>query len=766
MDKILDSVNPHETNEFYDFGDFRLDPRKRRLWRGGEVVALTPKEFEVLFFLVKRAGQVVEKDELLDAVWTDVYVEETTLARNVSWLRQNLGAANDAGKMIETVPKRGYRFLPAVVRSENAPAVTLRVEEKIVQRVVIEETITFDEPESITASSESNLTESNLPPPKLLNPEPEIQNPKSVWRWLSLAFGVMAFAAIGFAVYQNFFRASEPKVIVASRVAPFSGLAGRENYPAFSPDGKLLAYVWNGGAGENFDVYVKQIGAGAPVRLTDTTVDEIHPTFSPDGSRIAFVRTFPDRSQVFLVPSLGGAERKVCDLTADRSRLSFSPDGKFLAVNDSDAANLRESVFLIEVATGAKRRLTAPPEFTKDVSAIFSPDGTRIAFLRNFGGVTDELFVVSSVGDTPERQLTFDKTTITGLTWKRSGEKIIFAERTTALASSLRQISINGGASKLIATGGSSINPAVSPDGKTLAFVEESYRTSIWRLENKLPARKLIESSKDDHSPNFSPDDARIVFVSNRTGNQEIWMSEADGKNQRQLTDSPQFADITPSSTNTSPNTLGSLRFSPDSKFILFDAQINGNSDIFVISADGGAARRLTTDSSQEILPAWSADGQSIYFNSNRGGNLNLWKMSLLNGGEAVQITKQGGFESFAAPDGKTLFYTKSRGENGLRRVSADGEEERMVPELTEAGHRRYWTMTRRGIYFVAPAEQPPYKIKYYDFSNSQINETATTEKPPIWTYPGLSASVEGESILYAQSDQNASSIMLAELEN
>jgi Tol biopolymer transport system component len=134
----------------------------------------------------------------------------------------------------------------------------------------------------------------------------------------------------------------------------------------------------------------------------------------------------------------------------------------------------------------------------------------------------------------------------------------------------------------LIATGGTSTNPAVSADGKTLTFVEESYRTSIWQLENKLPARKLIESSRDDHSPNYSPDDARIAFVSNRTGNQEIWIADANGKNQRQLTDSAQLAGKSQSSTNASPNTLGSPRFSPDGNFVAYDAQINGNSDIFI----------------------------------------------------------------------------------------------------------------------------------------------------------------------------------------
>lgn len=391
--------------------------------------------------------------------------------------------------------------------------------------------------------------------------------------WFLLAFGLLAGAAIGLAVYQNSTRSSAPSVILPIRAAPFSGLPGSENYPAFAPDGKLLTYVWNGGEGENYDVYVRQIGAGAPVRLTETTVDEIYPTFSPDGSHIAFVRTLLNRSELFLVPALGGAERKICDLAVQRSRLSFSPDGRFLIVADTDAANERSGIFSVEVATGAKRRLTAPPESSSDNSARFSPDGSKLAFLRNFNNVTDELFVVASAGNQPERQLTFDKTTIPGLAWSADGKKIILAMRTTALASNLRQISLDGGASELIATGNSVTNPAISADGRKIAYVEETYQTNIWRLEDKMPARKFIESSQDDHSPNFSPNNRQIVFVSSRTGNQEVWIADANGKNQRQLTDSTKLGDKpqSPSSAKSS-DTLGSPRFSPDGKFIAYDA--------------------------------------------------------------------------------------------------------------------------------------------------------------------------------------------------
>ena len=762
MDKILDSVKPHETNDIYDFSGFRLDARKRRLWRGDEVVALTPKEFEVLFFLVKRAGQVVEKEELLNAIWTDVYVEETTLARNVSWLRQKLGAASDGAKLIETVPKRGYRFVPEVTRSENAPVV--RAEEKIIQRIVIEETITLDEAEAIAASKNLNLAESNLPTPKLLNPQPKINNRKSFW--LPLAFAFVALAAIGFAVYQYFSYKSVPKVIVATRPAPFSGLPGRENFPAFSPDGKLLTYVWNGGVGENYDVYVKQIGAGEPVRLTDTKEDEVHPVFSPDGLQVAFVRTFSNKSEVFLVPTLGGAERKICDLSRTYSRLSFSPDGQTLAVTDADSEDQREGIFLIDVQTGAKQRKTSPPDSASDIAARFSPDGKTLAFVRNFGGASDELFVVSvSKNDNAsETQLTFDKTGIIGLTWNADGTKIVYASKTTAITSNLHQISIRGGASELIVTNGKNVtNPIVSADGKMLAFVEGSFKTNILQIERETSVmRRLIESSGDDDSPNLSPDARQIAFVSNRTGNGEIWIADASGKNQRQLTnllDSNEKRDQSPTD---APNSAGSPRFSPDGRFVAYDAQINGNGDIFVVSANGGAARRLTSDSTQEVLPAWSSDGRWIYFASNRGGDFNLWKIPA-SGGDAVQVTKQGGFESFVAPDGKTVFYTKARGAAGLWQVSIDNGEEQPAADLPEAGYWRYWTVTPTGIYFLAPMRNS-YQIKFYDFASHQLKTIAHTEKTPIWTYPGLSVSSDAKTILYTQSDQNASAIMLAEL--
>ena len=120
-----------------------MDVRKRRLYRNGDEIALTPKEFELLFILVENAGRIVEKDDLHEKIWQDTFVEDGTLTRNISWLRKKLGDGNGGGeKFIETMPKRGYRFLPEVTKS-FAPN-TLVVEEQTRTHIRIEETFTVD----------------------------------------------------------------------------------------------------------------------------------------------------------------------------------------------------------------------------------------------------------------------------------------------------------------------------------------------------------------------------------------------------------------------------------------------------------------------------------------------------------------------------------------------------------------------------------------------------------------------------------------------
>src|SRR5215467_6417578 len=103
----------------YFFGEFRLDAVQRALFRKDDFVSLTPKALETLLFLVERHGRIVDKRELLDAIWPDTFVEEVSLARNVSVLRKVLSENEDGQSYIETIPKRGYRFIAPI--AEEAP---------------------------------------------------------------------------------------------------------------------------------------------------------------------------------------------------------------------------------------------------------------------------------------------------------------------------------------------------------------------------------------------------------------------------------------------------------------------------------------------------------------------------------------------------------------------------------------------------------------------------------------------------------------------
>jgi Tol biopolymer transport system component len=451
------------------------------------------------------------------------------------------------------------------------------------------------------------------------------------------------------------------------------------------------------------------------------------------------------------MPALGGVERKICSLNSQRSSISFSADGRFLAIVDAGKADERRSIFLVDVETGEKTNLSAPPEASEDNTPRFSPDGKQVAFLRSFGDATRDLFVIYADG-ADERRLTFDKKDIRSLAWSADGTKIFFVSFRENNQPNLWQISLQSKAApQLINSGGKNIrNIAAAPDGRSVAYVEETEDANIWKITpaGQQPPQKLIASARIDHSQKISPDGKRIVFASERGGHGEIWLSDADGKNQRQLTNS---------------GGAGSPRFSPDGKSIAYDAQIDDGSDIFVISAEGGAARRLTDTPSRDVLPSWSADGKFVYFTSNRTGDYQLWRVPA-TGGEPVQITRKGAFESFAAPDGKTILYTSGNSGKGIWQVGIDGGEENPVAELANAGFWRSWVVTESGVYYISRAEKPPYRLKHFDFATRRTEEIWTTEKQPLRYHSGLSASPDAKWLLYSQYDQSTSNIMLTEL--
>ncbi len=187
----MDNAKLQQTRELYCFDGFRLDRAERRLWFADEAIPLKPKQFDLLCYFVRNAGRAATKEDLLEAVWADAFVDEATLARNVSWLRNALGKYAEGESIIETVPKFGYRFTPRVTFSETDED-TIIVEKQTVQYFRGEETITIDDDETKQKHEE-----------KVYVPSLPTSHRRTASLVLLAVVALVVLAGVGFVLYPN-----------------------------------------------------------------------------------------------------------------------------------------------------------------------------------------------------------------------------------------------------------------------------------------------------------------------------------------------------------------------------------------------------------------------------------------------------------------------------------------------------------------------------------------------------------------------------------
>jgi len=248
--------------------------------------------------------------------------------------------------------------------------------------------------------------------------------------------------------------------------------------------------------------------------------------------------------------------------------------------------------------------------------------------------------------------------------------------------------------------------------------------------------------------PQVSPDGKQLAFVSDRTGNREIWLARSDGSQAHPLTAFGVLA--------------GSEQWSPDGRMLVFDVHQSQHASIWLAAADGSPARRITRPEYEAAQPRWSHDGSSIYFTSRRNGVWQIWKISV-NGGEAVQVIENG-MIAYESPDGKQLYWIAQPPDMRIWTRPTEGGQPQAVPDMPPVHSAFDWVPTDRGIYFLNFNLPPqPSELRFYDFSTRRVQSLYTLPDQPLPWIGGLALSSDHRTIYFSQADNPGRELMLAE---
>ncbi len=340
----------------YEFGKFVLDPQERILFADGKAIHLTDKVFETLLLLIRHNGRLLTKDEMMASIWEDAFVEESNLARNISRLRKILNTGRS--QMIETLPKRGYRFLADVkeINGETSLLVHRQLRVKITQ-------------------TEEDSTPAPALAPLML--EEHVRRP----RWKAGLTAVALILLTGTGVYW-YFILSPAKPGATDGLTNLTNNLADDNVPAWSHDGSKIAFTSNrDGLG---DIYVMNSDGSTVNRLTFTSALESSSVWSADDSKIVFDSERDGNREIYIMNSDGSDQTRLTfNPTSDVGPVSFSPDGKRIAfsrnaANEGNAA-YNYDIYTMNIDGGDVRQVTTDPEF--DAEPMWSPDGSRILFL-------------------------------------------------------------------------------------------------------------------------------------------------------------------------------------------------------------------------------------------------------------------------------------------------------------------------------------------------------------------------------------------------
>lgn len=617
---------------FFEFDNFLLDSQQRLLFRDGEPLELTPKVFDVLLELVQNGGRVVEKKELMEKIWPDSFVEESNLTQQVSTLRKKLGQ-DSAQRYILTVPGRGYRFVAPLKSWDDDAVVT--VQERVRSRIRIGDTVESSDQDQIIPSAHLVLPSA-----------PEKDHSRMRWA-IMIGVAIIFVGALAFLLIKIFRRPT---------IAPFTNVRlsrfttdGKVGCAAISPNGRQVAYAETEGAQQT--LWIRQVATSntGVVVIGPSNLHYIGLTFSPDSDYIYYIAApLNSPSTLYRVPSLGGKPKALVE-DVD-SAPTFSPDGKQMAYSRG-YPDAKESVLMLAAVDGSgEKRLSTlkSPHFTFALGPApsWSPDGKIIACavaIADEQGQYQEIYQVDTQSGETKPVTNRKWRRVYRMSWLRDGSGLMTsATDSDTTLSQVWEVSYPSGQPRKITNDLNEYTGlTLTSDSQTAAIVQSDRQSNIWTSTavDGHNATQVTSNNYDGLSGLTWTPDGRLLYSSARNAMNDIWITDAQGKQKVQLTEN--------AANNTSPT------ISPDGQTIVFVSTRDGKQHLWRMDADGGHAQRLT-DGEQDLSPVFTPDGQWIVYRSYVTGNPNIFKIPV-NGGDPTRLTEVISGVPTISPDGNTI---------------------------------------------------------------------------------------------------------------
>lgn len=638
----------------YRFDEFTLDVAARKLLRGGIATPLPSRAFDALVYLLERRKRLVQKNELIEAIWTDVVVTDDSLTHAISVLRRALGDERAHPKYIETVPRRGYRFIGGVRTREDAI-----------------------EPRPEPEASQAEPTRAAAPAAAGLPPQP--RKPARLG-WMAGGAATCAALAVLAAVvaWQAPSRGALGRPVWLSQPSPPD--ARIVSGGVLSPDGRSLAFVARDDVAGNTALWVRSLESSQLERLAGTD-GASKPFWSPDSRRIGFFAN----GKLKTLDADGGAPRTVADVDVvvaggtwnadDTILFALWPSGLYAVPANGDGS----------VETIAKLDREA-----RDIAFAwpqFLPDGRR--FLYQIVSL-DPVRSGAYVGNLETRESVRLYSGSSAATFA-APRHVLYVENNLLIAAELdaERLELTGRASVLArdvsppSLGGDSL---MSAAGDLLAFqlgIREhnlAWFDRAGRNVGTLPVPTVL------FNPRISPDQSRLVATSAVTNNPGLWLAHL----------------TRPEVVRLETDAIAPL-WSPDGRRIAFTAR--DGFDLLVRSVDGAEPPRLvTSDDSIKLLGDWSPDGtELVYTRIDGASSFDLW-IARADDGSARPLlaTPANEMQARISPDGRWLAYASD--ESGVLEVYVE-----LYPELGDkrkvsvgGGGQPQWRADQRELFYLS----------------------------------------------------------------